>query len=390
MGVVERLRSRRAEIEEAIVARIRNVASGPAESGDVEYEQGQRAAVVAVLDYALTGIEHEDEKARLIPAEAAAQARRAARSGIGLDTILRRYTAGYAVLGDFVMQEADCGGLLGNGAALRRVQRTQASLLDGLIASINEEYAREVKRIDRSPEQRRAERVRRLLAGGLVDSAELGYELDAWHLGMIGTGQGVGQAIRGSAAGLDCRLLCVPHDEQSVWAWLGGQRKAVVGDVERLMSARWPADVSLAIGEPRQGIDGWRWTHQEAEAALLVARRKPQRFTRCADVVLEAAMFRDDMLARTLQDVYLSPLDDLRIGGRVARQTLRAYFATGHNVKVTADRLEVDRRTVWHRLDKIATGLGWSPGVRRAELEVALRLEALDDATRETGQADRK
>ncbi len=37
-------------------------------------------------------------------------------------------------------------------------------------------------------------------------------------------------------------------------------------------------------------------------------------------------MFRDDTLARTLRDVYLSPLDDLRIGGQVARQTLRAYF----------------------------------------------------------------
>jgi hypothetical protein len=65
-------------------------------------------------------------------------------------------------------------------------------------------------------------------------------------------------------------------------------------------------------------------------------------------------------------------------------------YAAGHNVKVTADQLELDRRTVWHRLDKIATGLGWSPEVRRAELEVALRLEALDDATRETGQADCK
>ncbi len=187
-GVVGRLRLRRSEIEEAILARIRNVAVDPTRSEDVHYEEGQRAAVRAVLDYALTGIEHGEEAARLIPSEAVAQAHRAARRGVGLDTILRRYTAGHAVLGDFMVQEADRGGLLGHGAALRRVQGMQARLLDGLIASINEEYIREVQRVARLPEQRYAERVRRLLAGGLVDAAELGYDLDAWHLGMIGMG----------------------------------------------------------------------------------------------------------------------------------------------------------------------------------------------------------
>ncbi len=383
MGVVERLRSRRVEIEEAIVARIRDVASDPAASRDVQYEEGQSAAVVAVLDYALTGIEHGEERARLIPSEAVAQVHLAARSGVGLDTILRRYTAAYALLGDFVMEEADRGGLLGYGAELRRIQWTQASLLDSLIASINDEYMHEIQRASRSPEQRRAEQVRRLLAGGLVDDVGLGYELDAWHIGMIGMGLGVGQAIRGMAAGLDCQLMCVSHDEESVWAWLGGQREAVAGDIKRLVSTRWPAGVSLTIGEPREGIDGWRWTHHEAQAALVVARRKPQRFTRCADVVLEAAMCRDDMLARTLRDVYLSPLDDLRMGGQVARETLRTYFASGRSVNETANRLEVDRRTVWYRLDKIAAGLGWSPEERGTELEVALRLEVLDDATLE-------
>jgi hypothetical protein len=387
-SVVAQLRSRRAEIEEVIIARIRNVASDAVGSGDVQYEEGQHKAVVAVLDYALTGIEHGEEKARLIPSEAVAQARRAARRGVGLDTVLRRYIAGHAVLADFVVQETDRSGLLGHGSVLRRVQATQAWLLDHLFVSINDEYAREVQRTSRSPEQRRAERVRRLLAGGLVNADELGYEMDAWHLGMIGTGLGVGQAIRAEVGGLDCELLCVSHDEKSVWAWLSGQRNAVAGVIERLRSARWPAGMTLAVGEPWEGVEGWRWTHQEAQAAMMVARHKPQGVTRCADVLLEVAMFRDDMLARTLKDVYLSPLDDLRIGGQVARQTLRAYFAAGRSAGEAADRLKVDRRTVWYRLDKITEGLGWSPEERGTELEVALRLETLDEAIHETGQAD--
>ncbi|MGA8363230.1 MAG: hypothetical protein WB709_01780 [Solirubrobacteraceae bacterium] len=42
MRVVARLRSRRAEIEEALVARILNVASDPTGTGDVKYEEGGR------------------------------------------------------------------------------------------------------------------------------------------------------------------------------------------------------------------------------------------------------------------------------------------------------------------------------------------------------------
>ena len=312
LEVAGALRLWRAGIEDAIVARIRDVASDAAGSSGMPSEDG-RAVVVAVLDYALT-------------------------------------------------------------------------LFDGVIASINEEYG--VQRVAGSPEQRRVERVRRLLAGEPADAGGPAYALDRWHLGIIGNGLGVGQALRAAVAGLDCELLCVSPDERSAWAWLGGRRNAVADATERLKSARWPAGMKLAVGELRNGPDGWRWTHHEAQAALTVARRKQQGFTRCADVVLEAALLRDDVLARTLRDVYLSPLDDLRIGGAAARETLRAYFTTGRNVSKAADRLAVDRRTVWHRLDKIAAGLGWQLAVRSTELEVALRLEMLEDEVRETGQAN--
>ena len=195
VGVVARLRSRSAEIEAAIVASIRNVAPDLTGMSDVQYDKGQRAAVAAVLDYALAGIEHEDEPARLVPSEAIAQIHRAVRDGVGLTTVLRRYHAANAELTDFVTQEAERGGLLGNGSAFRRIQRTQASLLDRLIVMVSGEYVREVECAARSPERRRVERVRRLLASESVDLAGLGYELDGWHLGVIGAGVGAGQAI---------------------------------------------------------------------------------------------------------------------------------------------------------------------------------------------------
>jgi PucR C-terminal helix-turn-helix domain/GGDEF-like domain len=379
IGLVARLRSRSAEIEEAIVARIRNVASDPAGSGDVQYEEGQVAAVAAVLDYALTGIEQGEERATLIPSEAVAQVRRAARSGVGVDMVVRRYTAGYAELVDFVTQEADRGGLLSHGAALRSLQRTQALLLDRLLVTVTEEHAREVERVDRSPEQRHAERVRRLLAGGVVDAAELGYELDTWHLGVIGTGLGVGQAVRGLAAGLGYQLLSVSHDERSVLAWLGGGREAVVGCVERLSSANWPAGVSLALGEPAEGLAGWRITHYQAQAALRVALRSPQRFTRYADVALLASMLQNEALAKALVATYISPFTQTDAGA-VWRRTLRAYLDVRQQTSSAAVKLGVTRQTVENHLRAIEKALGRPIHTCPAELDIALRLEELGES----------
>jgi PucR C-terminal helix-turn-helix domain/GGDEF-like domain len=377
MDVVARLRSRRVEIEEAILARIRDVASDPAGTGDIQYEEGQRAAVAAVLDYALEGIEHGEERATLIPSAAVAQVHRAARSGVAVDTVMRRYTAAHAELGDFVIQEADRSGLLAQGTALRSVQRTQASLLDRLLVTVNEEYAREVERLCRSPEQRCAGRVRRLLAGELLDSAELGYELDGWHLGLIATGLGAEQAVRSAAAGLDCRLLSVSQEERSVWAWLGGSHEGLIRAVGRLEAAGWPAGVSLALGEPEKDITGWRATHRQAQDALLVSLRQPQTLTRYSDVALLAPLLRDQARAREFVEMYLSPLDHQRCSGKTLRATLRVYFAVSQQTASTAAKLGVSRPTVESRLRNIETALGRPLRDCATELKIALRLEEL-------------
>jgi DNA-binding PucR family transcriptional regulator len=136
--------------------------------------------------------------------------------------------------------------------------------------------------------------------------------------------------------------------------------------------------VSLAIGEPGWGLDGWRLTHHEAQAALLVARRKPQTMTRCADVPLEAAMLRADAAASSLAAAYLAPLDSLRMGGSVARETLRHYFSCERNMSSAAHSLGVrSRHTVENRLREIEKAIGRPIHKCLAELEVVLRLEDL-------------
>jgi AcrR family transcriptional regulator len=147
-GVVERLRGRRAEIEEVIFARVRDPAPAAVRFADPEYVARLRAAITAAVDFVLTGIERAGESSSpQIPSAAVAQARCAARGRVGLDTVLCPYLDGYALLEDFVIQQADHGDFAGQTAALRRVLGISASLLDRLITSITSAYMQEAERV---------------------------------------------------------------------------------------------------------------------------------------------------------------------------------------------------------------------------------------------------
>ena len=391
-----RLRARQRELERAVLARVREVAPDPAGEADAEYAAGLRATVAAAIDYGLTGIERGDRPVA-VPAEVALQARRAARNGVALDAVLRRYIAGNALLWDYIMQEADRAELAGQGVGLRGMLQAQSSLLDKLVVVVAREYASEMQRAGRSGEQRLLERVRILLAGEPPVGVELDYQLDAEHLGVIGRGPGCQAALRQLAADLDRQLLSVTRGGGTVWAWLGGQRALQPADLQRLMSpqtgrcsglsacrrdghggdAGQPPEVCFAVGEVARGLEGWRLTHRQAQAALLVALRKPQQLTRYSDVALLAATLQDETLMRSLRDMYLSPLENPGSAGAVLRHTLRAYLAAECNASSTAAVLRVVRSTVENRLRTIEERLGRSLHPCPPELEIALHLDDL-------------
>lgn len=154
VGVVMRLRMRRSEIDEAIFARVRDLAPGMVGLGDPEYVAGLRAAITAAVDFVLVGLEHGGESGSQTPSVVVAQARRAARVGVGLDTVLRRYVAGLAILEDFIMQEADHSDFVGQRTALRHVLEASASLLDRLIPSITSAYTQELEQAGNPPVRR--------------------------------------------------------------------------------------------------------------------------------------------------------------------------------------------------------------------------------------------
>jgi sugar diacid utilization regulator len=136
-------------------------------------------------------------------------------------------------------------------------------------------------------------------------------------------------------------------------------------------------EVSLAIGEPARGINGWRRTHRQALAAMPVAQRGDRRIIRYADVALLASALQDDVLAASLQDLYLDPLTSEQDGGEALCQTLRAYFDAGRQVAATAASLRVSRQTVSARLRVAEDRIGLRLETCAAELETAFQLRDL-------------
>jgi hypothetical protein len=361
------------EIQGAIATRIYAI-SDPRDVSDPAYLQGLNGAVAAAIEYRLAVLEAGERQAPPLPTVLLGQARLDARDRVSLDTVLRRYFAGNALFGDFLVEEAEREEV--PSSELRLLLAAQATIGDRLIAAVSAEYAREEKNRPTTPAERRRETVKSLLEGELVDYSELGYDLDGHHLALMARGEGGEERMRTLAKGVDRRLLAVQREEGPTWAcWLGGRRPMPAEKVVQALADDPAEGVFVTVGEPGEGISGWRFSHLQAKAALPIAERRGDPVLRYADVALLAAIAGDDLIATSLRQLYLAPLERARDGGKVARKTLRAYFDAERNVSATAAALGVDRRTVRNRLGAIEELLGRTLKGSVADLEIALRLD---------------
>jgi hypothetical protein len=364
-----RVRARSPEIEQAFITRISAIAEFEM---DPEFLVGLRTSGKEAVDYALSAVEEGENWSTAVPPSVAAQIRLLAREGAPLEAMLRGYAIVHNLLMEILTEEMDPL----PKDALGYMLRVGSQQSDRLMMAFTNEYVNEVARLERSSAQQLAERVQQLLADEELLDAELDYDLDAWHLGVIALGKAPELSVRHLAEELGCRLLLVPRGPETTWAWLGAQRSVSVSEFERLASSGLSTSVSFAFGEPRKRIDGWRLTHQEAQLALTVMRRSSERLVRCSDVALLAAAARDETTVEFLLDAYLRPLER-RKDGDALKRTLRCYLTANCNAASAAAALGIDRHTVQRHLGKIEESLGRSLGSCRAELEVALRLDEL-------------
>lgn len=371
-----RLRMRFAEVE-AGLATLVDETSGPGGGVDpayLEYLDSLREVRPAVLEYAAEVIEVGDRRAPDVPAPVLGAARLAARCGVPLDAVLRRYSAGNAFCTDILVEEAEAAEV--PPPSLRRVLHRQATLFDRLLEAVSQEHADEAGSRPATAAEWRHAYIEDLLAGRQPDGeVELDYDLDGHHLGLMAKGEGAPVAMRELAQRLDRRLLADRDGEKPVWAcWLGGREPLLNEDVRVALAEMPSAAAVVALGEPGEGIADWRLTHRQAKAALAIAERRGQSLLRYADVAVLASILRDDLGTTSLRKLYLEPLEGMRDGGKAARETLRAYFATERNVSSTAAALGVDRRTVSNRIRAIEGLFGRPLGDFATDLETALRL----------------
>lgn len=368
-----RLREKSTEIEREIFTRVRDL-SEPIGDHDPAYVDGLQSAITDAVNCGIECMERGEEWCVPMPPETAKQARRAARKGVRLDTVLRRYAAGNKLLEEFIVAEAEGMPTM----ALRQILRDQGPQVDRLMGSVAAEYRDELERTRRSSVEKFAHYVLRLLSGDdLEGPTDIDYDFNMWHIGMILMGRKAEVAARLLAERLGYRSLHMERDDETTWAWLGSPQQPAVAKLTRSLSDNMPAGISLAVGEPRRGLAGWRLSHREAQLALQVMLKKPRRFTRGRDVILLAGILRDDTLVRALLDNYLAPLEEQGNSGQILRETLRAYFFADGNAAAAAADLGVTRHTVQRRIRTVEQKIGQLLHTCHAELQVALQLDEL-------------
>jgi hypothetical protein len=371
VALAARLEARSIEIEEVILTRV-NAIGDPHEIEDPEYLDGFRAAVKAAIGYGLAAIEAGEQHPPPVPTQVLAQARVAARYSVRLETVMRRYVAGRDKLRELLIEEIERDG--SRDPVLTSVPASLDAAFERLLAELGAEHELESRGRLASPETRFAERVGRLLAGEPINVADLNYDLGAHHLGLVTEGTDAAAALRDLTRVLDGRLLAIHPFEDTVWAWIGMRSTVPREELDLALKSNWPGTVPLAVGEICTGISGWRLTNSQARSVFPFALQDEGRVARYIDKGVLASMARNETLAASLRQIYITPLECGRDGGAAERETLRAYFASGQNGNTAAAALRVSRQTVSNRLRSVEKRLGLSLLACATDLELALRL----------------
>jgi PucR C-terminal helix-turn-helix domain/GGDEF-like domain len=325
------------------------------------------------------------------PAAAVDYARRLAQQDVPAVHLIRAYRVGQARFLRHCIEELLCqssGDHLEGLATLEMIE-TVSDYVDRVVEQVLTIFgqARDDWLRDRSAVL--AMRVRELLASRPVDVGAtehaLGYRLDQHHVGIVAWVDGppaadaleqIRRVVGGLGRDLGCSAtpLVVPADESSAWAWIPS--KLSLARTKELSAATTSeAAVSLAVGEPARGIDGFRRSHRQATSARAVAlaagdQRSP--ITPFVDVAPIAMLCADLDSTRAWIHETLGELavDSSRNEG--LRETARVFLQTGGSYTATAEQMFLHRNTAQYRVRKAEEVRGRPLRDGRLDVELAL------------------
>ena len=133
----------------------------------------------------------------------------------------------------------------------------------------------------------------------------------------------------------------------------------------------------VAVGEPAQGIDGFRITHTQAvqtQAVALLGGACAPQVTMFGQVGVAALLSADVEAARAWVSQVLGPLatDDDHCAR--LRETLRVFLATGGSYTASAAELAMHKNSVKYRVEKAGQERGRPIRGDRLEVELALHV----------------
>ena len=299
------------------------------------------------------------------------------------ESLLGAYRISHMVLWDAWLDLVE--GISGLSAGQRRELLRHGSDYFFAYADLLNEFLAEAYRIEfgkhgRSSERRRFEAIRGVLEGDPFAASSLDLDLERHHLGLIAWGEEPASAAQQLAETLGRPQVAVsPLEPQSCWAWVSGSHPLDRAQ-ERALAGFEPTTGRIALGLEAFGEAGFRATHRQALRARRFAGHSGPPVLRYQDVVVEALTSENEDDARAFVAHELRGIEDDSIASQRIRETLEAYFAAGYNAACASAALGVHQQTVANRLRAAEERLGHkSIGVRRVELEIALRLRACLD-----------
>jgi len=350
------------------------------------------ASVAANVTTVLHVLEHGIDPERVeAPAAAIEYARRLAQRGVPMIALVRAYRIGQARFLQWCFDELGSEGSDDpvRADAARRMTERSFVYIDRVSEQVIFIYEQERDRWLNNRATVRAARVRAILAGHEVDvdlsESTIGYRLRRRHLGLVAW---VREPTRGDddlvllertattiaqRAGCRAKPLFIPCDEASAWVWLPLQADGSPADAVAAATPEGP--VRVALGEPAEGIDGFRGTHRQALLAQMVALAAGpagRPVTAFADIRPIALMASDIDAVRAW---VLETLGELTVDDEQherLRMTLRVFLSTGGSYTATADRLMMHKNTVLYRVNRAEEIRGRSFHDDRLGVELAL------------------
>lgn len=331
----------------------------------------------------------------LITDEARETVRDFARRGLPLTGILRAIRIGQASIVEHFLQAVASADAPAATAEMQRVLRILLHEFDAFVTAVEAEFRDEYENGLAATAAARIQTINQVLSGAvdpLKAGSELDYLLTGHHIALVAwsraePGSGTDATVRQAASELltsfgTGRTLLVPVGAGAIWAW------GTVADtrwVEMAASRTLPPDVDIAVGDPGEGVDGFRASHTEARAVerlLRLATRPPHhRVTFYQHTALAILMATDLQAARVFLRRTLGGLiEDDNPRTHDIRTTTRLYLDEGRSLTKTAEQLHIARNTVTYRVHRAEELLGRSLTTHHLQVHAALMLSDYIDA----------